>query len=57
MKSENETHSAEEVFTGVSGVTIECNNAYSVGEITEYLAGQNKNHWPQALFSAKCHGQ
>ena len=27
MKSENETHSAEEDFTGVSGVTIECNNA------------------------------
>ena len=26
-QSENETHSAEDDFTGMSGVTIECNNA------------------------------
>ena len=41
--------------TGVSGVTIECNNPQSVSEITEliFLAGQNKNHQPQALVSGK----
>ena len=41
-------------FTGASGVTIECNNLQSVTEITElFLAGQNKNRWPQVLVSAK----
>ena len=30
MKSENETHSAEEDFTGVSGVTVEWNNPQNV---------------------------
>ena len=32
-ESENETHGAGEDFTGVSGVTIECNNPHSVSEI------------------------
>ena len=31
-ESENETHGAGEDFTGVSGVTIECNNLQSVSE-------------------------
>ena len=43
-----------EDFTGVSGVTIECNNPQSVSAITELiLIGRNKNLWPQALISAK----
>ena len=40
-ESENETHSAEDDFTGMSGVTIECNNPQSV--ITQLWAGQKKN--------------
>ena len=41
-------------MSGVSGVTIEFNNPQSVSEITiNFLAGQNKNRWPQALVSAK----
>ena len=40
-QSENETHSAEDDFTGMSGVTIECNNPQSV--ITQLWAGQKKN--------------
>ena len=31
-----------EDFTGVSGVTIECNNPQSVSEITELIFGQPK---------------
>ena len=31
-----------EDFTGVSGVTIECNNQRSVSEITELISG-----WPK----------
>ena len=42
MESENETHGAGEDFTGVSGVTIECNNLQSVSEITELIYG-----WPK----------
>ena len=54
MESKNETHGAGEDFTGVSGITIECNNLQSVSEVTELIFGsQNKNRWPQALLSAK----
>ena len=34
-ESENETHRAGKDFTGVSGVTFECNNLQSVSEMTE----------------------
>ena len=37
--------------TGMSGITIECNNPQSV--ITQLWASQNKNRWPQALVSEK----
>ena len=50
-ESENEIHGAREDFTGQ--LYIECNNLHSASEITEFLAGQNKNCWPQALVSAK----
>lgn len=36
-ESENETLSAGEGFTHVSGVTVECNNLQSVSEITEFI--------------------
>ena len=39
MEHENETHSAGEDFTGVSGVTIECDNLKNVSEI---ILGQPK---------------
>ena len=53
-ESENETHGAGEDFTGVSGVTIECNNPQSVSEMIELiLTGQKKNYQPQVLVSAK----
>ena len=43
-----------EDFTGVSGVTIECNNPQSVSEMIELiLTGQKKNYQPQVLVSAK----
>ena len=41
-KSANETHGAGEDLTGVSGVTIECNNLQSVSEITELIYGWTK---------------
>ena len=41
-KGANETHGAGEDLTGVSGVTIECNNLQSVSEITELIYG-----WPK----------
>ena len=37
MESENESHGSGEDFTGVSGVTIECNNPQSISEITELI--------------------
>ena len=37
MESENESHGSGEDFTGISGVTIECNNPQSVHEITESI--------------------
>ena len=53
---ESETHRAEEDFTGVSDVTIECNNPQSVSYVTEFiLTSQNKNHWPQVFVSTKIH--
>ena len=42
MESENEARGAAEDFTGVSGVTIECNNLKSVSETTELIFGQPK---------------
>ena len=42
MESENEARGAGEDFTGVSGVTIECNNLQSVSEATELIFGQPK---------------
>ena len=39
MEHENETRSAGEDFTGVSGVTIECHNLKNVSEI---ILGQPK---------------
>ena len=41
-ESENETLSAGEGFTHVSGVTIECNNLQSVSEITEFIFDRPK---------------
>ena len=35
------------------GVTVRCNNPQNVTETTEFEAGQDKNHWPQPLVSAK----
>lgn len=46
-------HSAGEDFTDVSGIPVRYNNLQSVSKITEFLAGQNKNLWPQELVSAK----
>ena len=42
MESENESHGSGEDFTGVSGVTIECNNPQSVSEITKLIFA-----WPK----------
>ena len=43
-----------EDFTGVTGVTTECDNPQSVSEITELFgASQNKIHQPHVLLSAK----
>ena len=41
-ESENETLSARDGFTHLSGVTIECNNSQSVSEITEFIFDQPK---------------
>lgn len=42
IESENETLSAGDGFTHVSGVTIECNNSQSVSEITEFIFDRPK---------------
>ena len=41
-ESENETLSARDGFTHLSGVTIECNNSQSVSEVTVLIFGQAK---------------
>ena len=46
MESENETHGAGEDFTGVSGVTIECNNLQSVSEMMELSFDGSKEKLP-----------
>ena len=51
-ESENEIHVLEKT-SQVCQLYIECNNLHSASEITEFLAGQNKNRQSQALVSAK----
>ena len=38
-EGEHEAHDAREDFTGVSGVTIECNNLQSIRELIELIWG------------------
>lgn len=41
-ESENKTHGARKGFTGVSGVTTQCNKLQSISKITELSFGYPK---------------